>query len=246
MPEDTHDDFRARLYDSYVSGFKDAPDPSRAAADLRHHVVSRLPADREARILDLGAGAGHFVALLHEEGYRNVVGIDASPEQVAEARANDLLAVEEADALDFLASGRRFDAIVAIDVLEHFDPPGVLRLLDAIAAALHPGGRFVMRSPNAGSPFFGRLRYGDFTHGTAFTSLSVRQVLSASGFTGIEVFATEPVPHGFVSGVRLLLWKLIASILRGYLAVETGEPRGHILTQNLVAVGRKAGAGSCP
>jgi SAM-dependent methyltransferase len=235
-------EFRERLYGSYVSGFTGTPERSGAAPDLRHHVISRLPADREARVLDLGCGSGQLVALLHREGYGRVVGIDASSEQVAEARANGLTGVRQADAFDFLESGEVFDAIIAIDVLEHFDQPGVLRLLDAIAGALHPGGRLIFRSPNAGSPFFGRYRYGDLTHGTAFTASSVNQVLSATGFTDVEVFPTEPVPHGVVSFARLVLWKLITLVLSGYLAIESGEPRGHILTQNLVAVARKSGA----
>ena len=140
----------------------------------------------------LDSGPGHLVALLQREGYRHVVGIDASSEQVAKAHADGLASVRRADALDFLGSGTRFDAIIAIDVLEHFDQPGVLRLLDAIAAALQPGGRIVMRSPNAGSPFFGRYRYGDFTHGTAFTASSVDQVLSATGSPTSRCFPPSP------------------------------------------------------
>jgi 2-polyprenyl-3-methyl-5-hydroxy-6-metoxy-1,4-benzoquinol methylase len=144
-----------------------------------------------------------LVALLQREGYRHVVGIDASSEQVTKAQEDGVTSAHQADALEFLGSGGLFPAIIAIDVLEHFDQPGVLRLLDAIATALHPGGRLIIRSPNAGSPFFGRYRYGDFTHGIAFTASSVHQVLSATGFTDVEVFPTEPVPHGVVSLVAV-------------------------------------------
>lgn len=236
---DADGDFRARLYGSYVSGFKQPPEVARAAPDLRHHVVARLPGDRGISILDLGCGPGHLVALLQREGYGRVVGIDTSAEQVAAAHADGVTSVRRADALEFLRSGERFDAIIAIDVLEHFEPPAVLELLDAIAAALNPGGRLIFRAPNADGPFFGRYLYGDFTHGTAFTRSSVEQIMGATGFTDVEVFAAGPVAHGIVSLVRSLLWKLLASLLRAYLAVETGVPRGHVLTQNLIAVGRR-------
>jgi len=235
-------DFRERLYDSYVSDFKGEGDAARAAPDLRRHIVSRLPADRGARVLDLGCGPGHLVALLGSEGYSNVVGIDTSAEQVEAALSNGAGDVRRADALEFLASGERFDAIIAVDVLEHFDQAGVLRLLDAIGGALRPGGMLVFRSPNAGSPFFGRYRYGDLTHGIAFTASSANQVLAAAGFTDVRVYPTDPAPHGPVSLARHVLWKGVALLLRAYLAIETGEPRGHVLTQNLVAVGRRPGA----
>jgi cyclopropane fatty-acyl-phospholipid synthase-like methyltransferase len=41
--------------------------------------------DRSARILDLGCGHGVFIYFHREAGYTNVVGVDKSPEQVAEA-----------------------------------------------------------------------------------------------------------------------------------------------------------------
>src|SRR3989442_7475777 len=45
-----------------------------------------LPANKAARIADLGCGYGSFLYFLHEEGYRNIVGVDISAEQVDSAR----------------------------------------------------------------------------------------------------------------------------------------------------------------
>ena len=35
--------------------------------------------------------------------------------------------------------------------------------------ALKPGGRWILHTANAESPFYGRVRYGDITHEQAFT-----------------------------------------------------------------------------
>jgi len=232
-------DYRGRLYDSYVrthtGGAADQSLPTLARDICRHAPTGG------ARVLDVGCGAGELVALLRETGDRDVVGIDVSPEQVALAQSRGLAGIEQADLVEYL--GRHpasFDAIVAVDVLEHFDKADVLPVLDAILVGLRPGGRLVARVPNAEGPFGARTRYADFTHGTAFTQRSIRQVLAASGFDTISVHPTEPVAHGLLSLIRLGLWKVLALLGRLYLVVETGVTRGHVLTQNVVAVAHKA------
>jgi cyclopropane fatty-acyl-phospholipid synthase-like methyltransferase len=195
---------------------------------------------RGARVLDVGCGSGELVGLLRQSGDRDVAGIDLSHEQVELARSRGLSGVEQADLVEYL--GRHpasFDAIVAVDVLEHFDKPQVLPVLDMICSGLRPGGRLVARVPNTEGPFGARTRYADFTHGTAFTQRSIRQVLAATGFGVVSVYPTDPVAHGLPSLFRLGLWKLLAGLGRLYLGVETGVVRGHVLTQNLVVVAEK-------
>ncbi|MCR8454597.1 MAG: class I SAM-dependent methyltransferase [Crenarchaeota archaeon] len=61
-----------------------------------------LPEDRDARILDIGCGMGHFLYFLKEEGYRNFLGVDISREQVNFVRKYITDKVVEADAFTFL------------------------------------------------------------------------------------------------------------------------------------------------
>jgi len=232
-------DYRGRLYETYVRTHTGTA-ASRSLPTLARDIGRHVPA-AGVRVLDVGCGAGELVDLLRKTGDRDVVGIDVSPEQVALARSRGLHGIEQADLFAYL--GRHpasFDAIVAVDVLEHFDKADVLPALDAILVGLRPGGRLVARVPNAEGPFGARTRYADFTHGTAFTQRSIRQVLAASGFDTISVHPTEPVAHGLLSLIRFGLWKVLALLGRLYLVVETGVTRGHVLTQNVVAVAHKA------
>jgi trans-aconitate methyltransferase len=92
------------------------------------------------RVLDLGCGTGHLTARIAEVG-TEVVGIDSSPEMIAEARrlfpANRF---EVADARDF-AFDEPFDAVFSNAVLHWVKPPE--RAVDCVRRALRPGGRFV-------------------------------------------------------------------------------------------------------
>lgn len=52
---------------------------------------SLLPMDKEAKILDVGCGIGHFLNFLKEEGYGNTLGIDISKECVNFVNKLDLM-----------------------------------------------------------------------------------------------------------------------------------------------------------
>jgi hypothetical protein len=65
-----------------------------------------------------------------------------------------------------------------------------------------------MLTPNGDSPFFGAIRYGDFTHALAFTKKSIAQVLAITSFIDIQVYPTGPVICGFLSAGRWILWKI--------------------------------------
>ena len=112
-------------------------------------------------------------------------------------------------------------------------------MLVEVRRVLKPNGRWIIHAPNAESPFFGRIRYGDFTHELAFTHQSLGAVLRAGGFGQVECFEDEPVVHGLKSAVRWVFWKLLRLGLRFFIAVETGETAAGIYSQNLTAVARK-------
>lgn len=233
--------YRDRLYSTYVTTNLGEQEWGRAAVGLRQDIVRHLPPDRTIDILDLGCGHGDLIEVLRDAGYRSICGVDGSPEQVELAHWMGRPEVEQGNLFAYLADHpSTFDAIVAVDVLEHFRKDEVLEVLDAVHLALRSGGRIVVRTPNGSGPFAGRTRYWDFTHEVAFTLTSMTQVLRATGFEEIRVLPSEPAPHGFLSLSRLILWRLFSLPLKLGLAAETGVVRGHILTQNLVAVADRA------
>jgi SAM-dependent methyltransferase len=234
--------YRARLYRYYTG--HDVPPATTAgfiarAPSLRELVERHFPADRAARILDLGCGHGALLHFARQEGFVHLAGIDVSAPQVAAARALGISGVREGDLLEELRAAQEesVDVVVALDVLEHFTRDELLDLVDGVLRVLRPGGRFLIRVPNGESPLHGRILFGDATHESAFTHRSISHLLLASGFSRVECFEDAPKVHGPKSAVRALLWRAIRASLRLYLAAETGETgAGAIFTQNLLAV----------
>lgn len=243
-------DPRQRLYQSYVSSGAAGPTASDEAALLPRFpylnsiVRKHFPAARDSTIIDLGCGHGALLHAAHRAGYTQLAGVDGSREQVEAAHRLGLSNVSHGDLFEFLKrhASNSIDAVIAFDVLEHLTKTELLRMVDEVRRVLRPGGRWIVHVPNGESPFFGRIRYGDFTHEMAFTQNSISTLLKSSGFTDVECHEDRPVAHGFKSTLRLCLWHGIRALLKFYLAVETGSASGAIFSQNFLCVAWKRDA----
>ena len=231
---------RSRLYGQYATfTYPDqAVHPPRpVVAHFSGHLMPHIPLDRDAVIVDIGCGAGSFLHFLRELGYRNVFGVDISPEQVALAREAGLECVEEGEAVDYLTVRQcSFDVVVAIDVIEHLTRFEAVKFLGAARDALRPGGRVVLHTLNASAPFFGRIRYGDITHETAFNRVSLDQVFRAVGLVPVGFTPTHPTGRFPLRVFRRAIVALYQTLFRLYLAAETGVVHGHILSESIIAV----------
>lgn len=237
------DDHRSRMYTRYrsLTGVPAAAGDGMRRPFHERLVKAYLPEDKLAAVLELACGDGNLLRCLAAHGYGDACGVDLSPEQVAQAHAVGTTRVEQADvfdALERLPEGSK-DVVIAIDLLEHFDKEEVMKLLDEVYRVLRPRGRFVVHTVNAESPFFGAVRYGDFTHRNAFTRWSIEQICLAAQFARTECHEDPPVVHGLKSAVRWGLWQVTRTILRTALVAETGSLKDPILSQNLFAVAFK-------
>ncbi|HCB12349.1 MAG TPA: hypothetical protein DEP36_02085, partial [Gammaproteobacteria bacterium] len=207
-------DYRSRIYERYATNFQDSPATFDYEASARwgrayhYYFRSWLPANRDARIVDLACGGGKLLHFFKTDGYDNTMGVDISPEQVLLSRQVPA-EVKLANVLDFLeVNPNSFDLITALDLVEHFHKPEVLRFLDGCANALCPNGRLILQTPNADSPWGTTHRYNDFTHEVGFNPNSITRLLRLAGLLEIECREQGPVPYGYsiVSSLRSVSW----------------------------------------
>jgi SAM-dependent methyltransferase len=241
-------DLKSRIYQHYVHACGESLAPATVdgfaprASTLRHLIKRHFPADRTASILDLGCGHGALIYFLHQAGYHNVVGVDVSPDQAAEATRLGIEGIREGDLLETLRNqpNHSQDVVIAFDVIEHFTKDELLPFVDEVLRVLKPGGRWLIHSPNGESPFVGAIRYGDMTHEQAFTRASLSQLLLSSEFSRVECHESGPIPAGVKSTARWVLWRGVSLLLRVWVAAETGDlGRNVIFTRNLLAVAYK-------
>jgi SAM-dependent methyltransferase len=147
--------------------------------------------ENSQRFLELGCGTGQFLAYLAAKGAKNVVGIDHDPELTNVIPESARSFFRQGDILKALGEGQLglFDRVFLFDVLEHFSPEDGLTLLEAIRAHLAPEGVLVLKVPNAASPWGIQYQYGDLTHKTAYTPLSLRQMAEAANMSLVHFYA---------------------------------------------------------
>jgi 2-polyprenyl-3-methyl-5-hydroxy-6-metoxy-1,4-benzoquinol methylase len=234
-----------RFYDSYTSTHITPRKGEAALEQFRaefpvwdQHFGNLIPQALDARILDVGCGRGGLVYWLSQRGYHRAEGIDVSGEQVETARRVGVANVQQADLRSYLGSRvQSYDALILRDVVEHFTREQIIEVLELCRAALRPGGVVIVQVPNAESPFFGRIRYGDFTHELAFTQSSMAQLFKVIGLEDLRLYPTEPVVTGLGSLARNVLWGVVKAFYRILLFAELGRGKW-IFTQGLIAVGR--------
>jgi 2-polyprenyl-6-hydroxyphenyl methylase/3-demethylubiquinone-9 3-methyltransferase len=100
------------------------------------------------RVLDLGCGAGFLANYLAARGHA-VTGLDATDDNLAVARSHDRTSTAtyltgDARALPFADAS--FDAVCAMDLLEHVEDPA--RVVAEAARVLAPGGVFFFHTFN--------------------------------------------------------------------------------------------------
>ena len=208
---------------------------------LRRLINIHFPERLDAKILEIGCGHGALIYYAKEVGYNHLEGVDASLEQVEEAWKLGLRDnIRHEDLMETLSKStdKSYDAIVALDVIEHMTKSELLDLVEELHRVLCSGGKLILHMPNAASPFFGRVRYGDYTHEQAFTQSSLSQLLIAHGFSEVQCFEDTPIVHGAKSAVRWVVWKVVRSVFRLALIAETGA-KNEIFTQNFLAVAAK-------
>jgi SAM-dependent methyltransferase len=184
--------------------FTPPPLVERAAAGLHAAVFERFRAlvPPPAHVLDCGAGTGAWAARLFNAGYSSLIAADIDREAFAAHVpffAADLNAPFARPALEL--SGRRFDALTAIEVIEHLENPS--HFLRQCVQCLAPHGRLFVTTPNPAC-LPGRLKFlrsgdlrmfdakGDPTHITPLTIPVFTRLAERNGLVVVEVVPLLP------------------------------------------------------
>ena len=100
------------------------------------------------RILDVGCGAGFLANNLAQQGFQ-VTGLDASESSLAVARRYDATGTviyQTGDAYELPYADESFEAVCAMDFLEHIEKPD--QVITEIARVLKPDGLFFFHTFN--------------------------------------------------------------------------------------------------
>ena len=166
--------------------------------EIRRRAEAYLPLlSSVSDVVDLGCGRGELLGLLSERGVA-ARGVDTNPAMVALCLSHGLH-VEQGDALSYLErqDDGTIGGLVAIQVVEHFTPAYLLKVLETAFHKMRPGAPLALETinPACWMAFFDTyLR--DVTHRQPLHPDTLRLLVQASGFSRVDVQFREPIPEG--------------------------------------------------
>jgi 2-polyprenyl-3-methyl-5-hydroxy-6-metoxy-1,4-benzoquinol methylase len=190
-----------------------------------------------AKVLDVGAGAGAFSQRLTDLGY-SVTALDADPEKWI---PTDIPFLQlDIDAGIAASVQKTFDSVCCLEVIEHVENPW--NLLREIYSVVRPGGYLLLSTPNITSflsrgIFFltGRFHQfdeGDLSYGhiSPISSFELEHAACKTGWEVVDVTAGGSLAVFDFDTLRPLKWTMALNFLRGlaYIAGK-GHKRGWCL-----------------
>jgi O-antigen chain-terminating methyltransferase len=190
LPASRTDSVNAYKYVGFENKFRGSE------ADIRGRLLKYVEIfEGASNVLDLGCGRGEFLALLAERGI-SAHGLDINHEMVEACRTSGLDA-REGDALAYLESipDGSLGGLIAVQVVEHFPPPYLVRTLDTAYHKLKPGSKIVLETLNPACWFaFFEAYIRDITHAWPLHPETLKFLAVSSGFQRIELRLLSPYP----------------------------------------------------
>jgi SAM-dependent methyltransferase len=225
----------ARMYDQRWSAAWMRGELASAAKDL---IFRRVLRGLEARLtgrtlLDLGAHVGRLMQTARARGW-SVEGVELNPSTAAFAAEATGLPVHRMDARELAGTGRRWDAVTLVDVLEHIPDP--VAALTAARGVLRAGGWIAVKVPHGPAQLRKELlrerlsrRYratvaDNLVHVNHFGVASLGRALERAGFRDAavvvappELLPTRPLRARALAhnGLRTLVWRAGTLLPRG-------------------------------
>jgi ubiquinone/menaquinone biosynthesis C-methylase UbiE len=161
------------------------------------------------RLLDVGAGHGFFLALMHARGWK-VTGLEVSQAGARYGRKRWGLHILSQPWEEASFKKEEFDVVTAFYVIEHLPDP--LAFLTEVYRIVRPGGMVMLRYPHttpikdilALMRIKNRLYHLPF-HLCDFTPQTIRRALENVGFVEVKTviggFTAPPNPVGYWAGM---------------------------------------------
>ena len=146
--------------------------------------------------IDIGCGRGEFVAMLNETG-QHAEGVDISDSMLKIAQERGLPCVKQEALKHLLAKdSNSIGGIFSAQVIEHFDPDYLRRVIMESYRVLREGGPILLETVNPLSLFaLSNIYYLDVTHQKPLHPEYMRYLMESCGFSEVEIIYPEELPE---------------------------------------------------
>lgn len=178
-----------KLYQRYAEAFD--RDRSRAGFEAGWLGLLEAKLPQNARVLELGCGAGEPVARFFIERGHQVTGVDAAPAMIALCRSRFPAGEWIVADMRGLKLGRRFDAVLAWDSFFHLPDDDQRGMFPVFRDHLAPGGLLLFTSGPIAAEAIGDL-YGEPLYHASLDASDYEALLAANGMAVLKHAVEDP------------------------------------------------------
>ena len=150
-------------------------------------INSKINLNQNDDILEIGAGTGSLLSLLKKKGFHRLNATEMDEEAVEHIKQELGIEVISTQLENHPFNGRKFDKIIALEVLEHLNSP--LEGLKIIHNLLKNGAVFIATTP---PPYEKNLK--DSTHLFVLPSVCWERLLKKAGFQEVTITPVSFLP----------------------------------------------------
>lgn len=231
-------DFRDEFYADYLDFKPDwlgKPSPGFAAYFAKTKPLADL--QKGSRLLEIGFGDGQLLRWCRAQGHL-ITGVEIVPTLVARARDMGIDCLPGPVTAATLGD-RKFEAIVAFDVLEHMTFEEIAAFFEHSKGSLAPAGFYLLRFPNGASPFGYAYQASDITHKSVLSLGIMKQLAQRAGLEVVGTLQPRPYPQSIKGKIQRRLGYAMQDAIGWMLTRAYFGGKAH-LEPNLLVVLRRA------
>lgn len=180
-------------------------------------MLKKCAVSQHSSLLEIGFGNGGFLSFCMRSGIK-ICGTEANPFLVHTAieRGFDVGVAEDLHRFPT----ESFDAVFALDVIEHIEPQETIKFIQSCLRVLKPGGRLLLRFPNGDSPFSISNFNADITHRNWISAEKIRYYSVNAAVSDIricgtpQIILTPSLHHAFYNIINLPIKFLINQVYK--------------------------------
>jgi 2-polyprenyl-3-methyl-5-hydroxy-6-metoxy-1,4-benzoquinol methylase len=205
---------------------------------FKKNYLKHMPKKKNAKILEIACGMGHFLYFLKKNGYKNIEAIDLDPTHVNQCKALGFNMVVVADMYDYInqLEDSSYDLIVMNDLVEHIPRKDIISFLSTLRMKLRDNGAVIVKTMNCNNIYGISGYFADFTHVMGYTPERMKHVSMLASFSKCKVFNLFVFPDiKYIDVLIKCFWKVVFVFKRMCFFVNA-KRNNDVFSKNLLAI----------
>jgi 2-polyprenyl-3-methyl-5-hydroxy-6-metoxy-1,4-benzoquinol methylase len=205
---------------------------------FKKNYLTHMPKEKDAKILEIACGMGHFLYFLKKNGYKNLEAIDLDPTNVKQCKTIGFNMVIESDMYDYInqLEDSSYDLIVMNDLIEHIPRKDIISFLNTLRMKLRDNGVVIVKTMNCNNIYGISGYFADFTHVMGYTPERMKHVSMLASFSKCNVYNLFVLPNmKYIDAFIKCFWKVIFNFKRMCFLLNAKMSDG-VFSKNLLAI----------